>query len=126
MRILKKIGFGIGVNVGALFATSYLLDSFTYTGGWAFFLITGTLIGALNFFVKPILKFLSLPLVFLSAGLFLIVINAGILWLADQILDIADFTNIDFQIEGIVNFIPAAIIFGLTNWFEHWLLKRTR
>ena len=53
-------------------------------------------------------------------------INAIILWFTDELLEIFDFTGIDFQIEGIVNFVLAAIIFGIANWFGHWLLKRTR
>ncbi len=84
------------------------------------------MIGLLNLLLKPILKFVSMPLIFFSAGFFLIVINAAILWITDQLLEILDFTNIDFQIEGILNFLLAAIIFGITNWFAHWLFKRLK
>jgi putative membrane protein len=126
VKTLKKIGFAIAFNMGALLVTVELLESINYTGGWAFFLITGTLIGALNTFLKPILKFVSMPLIFFSAGFFLIIINAGILWMTDELLEILDFSGIDLQIESTVSFIPAAVIFGLTNWFEHWILKRTK
>lgn len=124
MHLLKKIGYGIALNVVALYVVIDLLDKVTYTGGWPFFLVTGTLIGTLNAFLKPLLKFVSLPLVFMSGGLFLIVINAGILWMTDQLLEIFDFTGIDLIIEGPVTFVIAAVLFGLTNWFTHWLLKR--
>lgn len=124
MRTLKKIAWTLGFNIGALYMTVELLGGVNYTGGWAFFLVTGALIGLLNTFVRPLLKFLSLPLVMLSAGLFLIVLNALILWLTDQLLALLDFTAIDLQIEGAVNFVLAALVFGLVNWFEHWLFKR--
>lgn len=112
--------------MGALYATIALLESVSFTGGWVFFLITGAMIGILNVLLKPFIKFVAFPLIFFSAGLFLIIINALILWFTDELLEIMDFTNIDFIIEGPVNFVLAAIIFGLVNWFEHWLLKRTR
>jgi len=125
-RTLKKIGFSIAFNVGALYVAVTLLDEVNYAGGWLFFVIAGAIIGLLNTFVKPILKFLSLPLIFVSAGFFLIVINALIIWFTDKILEVLDFSNIDFQIQGVLNFILVAIIFGLVNWFEHWLFKRSR
>lgn len=124
IRTLKKIGWNIAFNMGALFIMVELLESVTYSGGWAFFLVTGATIGFLNTFVKPLMKFLALPLVFMSAGFFIIVLNALILWITDQLLELFDFSGIDFQIEGAVNFVLAALIFGLVNWFEHWLFKR--
>ena len=125
-RTLKKLAYSLGFNVGALYVVISLLDNVGYTGGWTFFIVTGALIGTLNYLLKPILKFVSFPLIFFSAGFFLIVINAVILWISNELLEIFDFTNIDFVIEGPVNFVLAAIVFGLVNWFEHWLLKRTK
>jgi len=125
-RTLKKLGFSIAFNMGALYVAVELLEEVNYTGGWLFFVVAGAIIGFLNVFVKPILKFLSLPLIFVSAGFFLIVINALIIWFTDKALEVLDFSNIDFQIQGVLNFILVAVIFGLVNWFEHWLFKRSR
>ena len=73
--MLKRIAFGIAVNMGALWITSLLLDKFSFTGGIPFLLVAGTLIGVLNYLVKPIVKLLSFPMIFFSAGLFLMVIK---------------------------------------------------
>lgn len=124
-KTLKKIGFAIAFNIGALYVTIEILEGVDYTGGLVFFLVAGALMGLLNTFLKPILKFVTFPAIFFSAGLFLIVINAAMIWITDELLEIMDFTNIDFKIEGIVNYVLAAIIFGLVNWFEHWFLKRS-
>lgn len=125
-RTLKLLVYSLGFNIVALYVTIELLEGVGYTGGWQFFVITGFLIGFLNSFVKPLLKFLSIPLIFFTGGLFLILLNGIILWLTDNLLEILDFTGIDFQIEGVVNFVFAGVIFGITNWFAHWFLKRTR
>ncbi len=126
MRTLKKIFFPLAFNIGALVVVTQLIEGVTYTGGWVFFVVTGLTIGILNTLVKPFLKFLSIPLILFSGGLFLIVINAAILWLTDQLLEVFDFTNIDFQIDGVVNLVLVALVFGLVNWFEHWVFKRVR
>lgn len=123
-RQLKKLAFGILINMGALWGVSLILDKFQYTGGWIFLLIAGVLIGLLNALVKPIIKLLSFPLVFFSAGLFLIVINAAMLAILDYVLGVLDFTNIDLQVEGVLTYLWAAIIFGLVNWLENWILKK--
>ncbi len=125
-RTFKKISLALAFNVGALYLTIFLLENVSFTGGWVFFVVTGIIIGLLNVLLKPILKFVSMPLIFFSAGLFLTVINAAILWITDQLLEILDFTNIDLIVDGALNFLLAAIIFGLINWFEHWLFKRLK
>ncbi len=53
------------------------------TNQWQTFLVLGIILGLLNFFVRPILKILALPLKFLTLGLFSIVINMAMLWLLD-------------------------------------------
>jgi len=125
-RSLQRLSYSLAFNVAALYVAIELLDGVGYTGGWQFFVITGFLIGFLNFFVKPLLKFLSIPLIFFTGGLFLILLNGIILWLTDNLLEILDFTGIDFQIEGVVNFVFAGVIFGITNWFAHWFMKQSR
>ena len=124
--MLKRIAFGIAVNMGALWITSLLLDKFSFTGGIPFLLVAGTLIGVLNYLVKPIVKLLSFPMIFFSAGLFLMVINALMLVILDYLLSVLDFTGIDLQVDGTLTYLWAAVIFGLVNWLEHWMLKRSR
>jgi len=48
-------------------------------------LLTATLVlGFLNAFIRPVLMFLSLPLVLLSLGLFILFINAALLYLVGK------------------------------------------
>jgi putative membrane protein len=59
-------------------------------------------LGLLNAIVKPILKILGLPITILTLGLFLLVINAIIILLADWILP-------GFKVDGFIS----ALIFSL-------------
>ncbi len=54
--------------------------------GYGYALLVALVIGVLNSLVKPILVFLTLPATIVTLGLFLLVINAVIILLADYFL----------------------------------------
>jgi putative membrane protein len=56
---------------------------FALNAQWQILLILGILLGLLNFFVKPILNAISLPLRIITLGLFSIVISMGMIWALD-------------------------------------------
>ena len=68
------------------FALSYILSGVAIDSFWTAILLALTL-AALNALVKPILILLTLPITLLTFGLFLFIINALIILLADKILD---------------------------------------
>ena len=71
-------------NLLGLWLASQLVSGFLVTGNWRGFLVAAVVLTLLNLLVKPILKLLTLPLLVVSLGLFGLVINASLLWLADQ------------------------------------------
>ncbi|QQR55096.1 phage holin family protein [Candidatus Peregrinibacteria bacterium] len=107
----------------ALFFASQILDGLTFTGGIPTYLIVAALISLLNLILKPILKVLSFPLIFFTGGLFLIVINALILYLAQYLLTVMDFTGLSMSVDKPLTYLLAAAIFGVANWLIHWFLK---
>ena len=66
----------------------WLIDGFDFTGEWWEFLIVAAILGLANLIVRPILRLLSLPIILVTFGLFLIVVNALVLalvvWLSGQ------------------------------------------
>ncbi len=54
-----------------------------FTGSLKSLAIAGVLLGLVNFFVKPVLKIVTLPLRMLTLGLFEIVINMAMVWAID-------------------------------------------
>lgn len=68
-------------TAASVWAAVWLVDGFEFNGdGWQF-LIVAAIVGLANAFIKPILKLISLPLIALTLGLFLIIVNALILQL---------------------------------------------
>ncbi|OGJ51979.1 hypothetical protein A2335_03060 [Candidatus Peregrinibacteria bacterium RIFOXYB2_FULL_32_7] len=121
--MIKRIIIGLLVNMGALYIVIEILNGVDFTGGIYFFLLTGVIIGLLNNILKPILKLLSLPFILISMGLFLVIINSFILYFVDYMLEILDFANIDLIVTDRLDYLLAAIIFGIANWIERFLLK---
>lgn len=74
------------VNTLALFLANYLIPGFSFQGDVLTFLVAGLVMGLINFFIRPVLRFISAPLIVLSLGLFLIVINIVLLWLLEYLV----------------------------------------
>ena len=54
-----------------------------FTAAWQILVLVGGVLGLINFFLKPVLKIITLPLRMLTFGLFSLVINMGIIWIVD-------------------------------------------
>jgi len=68
------------------FALSYILSGVAIDSFWTAILLA-IVLAALNAFVKPLLILITLPITILTVGLFLFVVNALIIILADKLLD---------------------------------------
>jgi putative membrane protein len=77
------------VTVIALYvATLVLPDNLMSVQGrdaWLAFTVMAIVLGLVNVFIRPILKFLSCGCIVLTLGLFTLVINAFLLWFASWI-----------------------------------------
>ncbi|WP_216896718.1 phage holin family protein [Nocardia alni] len=83
------------------------------TGKVIVVLVVAIVFGLVNALIKPIVKLLSLPLVVLSLGLFLLVINALMLWLTAVITET---TAYGLRVHGVGAAILGAIIITVINW----------
>jgi putative membrane protein len=74
-----------GVNITAYPTSNFF--GFDPTAQWQVILVLGITLGLINYFLRPILKTLSLPLEIVTIGLFTIVIDMGLIWLLDIMFD---------------------------------------
>lgn len=79
--ILKILLSAVAVVLLAKLIPGVMVDTYT-TAIWVAFLI-----GILDTILKPILVVLTIPVTILTLGLFLFVINAGLILLADNWID---------------------------------------
>lgn len=113
-------------NAVALAAAAWLIDGIKFTPGNAPtsekivpLLLVALILGAVTAFVKPVLKVLSFPLILLTLGLFLLVINAGMLLLTDAIAEAAD---IGFEVTGFWPAVGGAIVITVVTWIVDGVL----
>ena len=74
------------LNALAVFILAHLLNGVS-VDGYVGAIIVAVVLSILNVLVKPVLVILTLPVTILTLGLFLLVINALILLLADKLVD---------------------------------------
>ncbi|MBI2330774.1 MAG: phage holin family protein [Chloroflexi bacterium] len=80
-----KFFFRWVINAVALYAAVWIVPGIEYLGSWTGILALALIMGLLNALVRPLLKFLTCPLIILTLGLFTIVINTVMLLLTSSI-----------------------------------------
>ena len=68
-------------TAASLWIAVWLVNGLEFDGGWWQFVIVAVIMGLANAIVKPILMLFSLPLIVLTLGLFLVIVNAAVLQL---------------------------------------------
>jgi len=77
--------------------------------------LAGALLGVVNAIVRPIAVILTFPFTIFTLGLFLLVVNAGMLGLVALLLP-------GFHIDGFWTAVLAALIVSLTGWIGSALI----
>ncbi len=73
------------VNAASLWVAVSLIPGVDYSGGWLPFLGVAVVFGVINAVLGRFMKLLSLPLIVVTLGIFLLVINAFLLWLTSTL-----------------------------------------
>jgi putative membrane protein len=92
----------------SVFLAGWILNG-VYIQNYATSLLVALVLAILNFIIKPILVFLTIPITILTMGLFLLVINAIIALIASNIVD-------GFYIDGFWWAIGFSIIVSIVNY----------
>lgn len=83
----------------ALFAAAWLVPGIHVDGsGWVVYAVMAAILGLVNAVVRPILKFLTCPLIILTLGLFVLVINGVTLWLSSAVA--VNWFHVGFYVDG--------------------------
>jgi len=106
----------------ALFAAVYFVPGITVEdpNAWTIFVITALILGLVNALVRPRLKLLSCPLILLTLGLFVLVINGASFLLAARI---AQAFGVGFYVDGFWSAFLGALIVSVISVFFNIFLK---
>ncbi|MCD8503904.1 MAG: phage holin family protein [Burkholderiaceae bacterium] len=95
------------LNAVALLAVAYVLPGIVIASFWSA-MLAALVLGLLNTLVKPLLILLTLPITIVTLGLFLLVLNALVFWLAGSLFK-------GFQVEGFWWAVAGAILYSIIS-----------
>jgi putative membrane protein len=116
------------VNAAALGAAVWMFDGITLTadttnGRIATLVVVGAIFGVVTSVVRPIVNILSIPLIIVTLGLFLLVTNALMLMLTSKL---ADTFGLDFHVEGFWTAVFGALVISIASMVLESLLPTDR
>ena len=123
MRFITKLILQIIANAVAIFiAAKYVHGAnfgVSFSGDLVDYLIIGVVLALANIFIRPILKIVSAPLIFITLGLFIVVINAVILFVVDWFFEA-------LTINGFLGYFWTTIIIAIVNAIIVGMFKKRK
>jgi len=116
MKWLAKIILAILINAVAIWACATYIPGFKLEDGFEKILGIALILTALNFLLKPLLKLVLGPIIVLTLGFGIIIVNAIILY-------ILDILSKNLTIENIPALALSTILISLINFVFHWATK---
>jgi putative membrane protein len=78
-------------------------------GGMGNLLAASLLLGIVNAFIRPLVLILSLPLILLTLGFFILIVNALMLWMVGELIP-------GFGVDGFWSAFFGAILVSFVSW----------
>ena len=121
-----KIIIWVVVNALALGVATWLFEGISLTGDsdtnrLLKLLVVGVIFGLITAFVRPIVNLISLPLIVLTLGLMLLVVNALMLMLTSAI---SGGLNLGFHVDGFWTALWGSIVISLASIVLESIFRR--
>lgn len=102
MSFFKKICFHVISNAIAIYIAAWFVSGITFEATFINLLKAGALLGLVNSIIKPVVKMLSLPIIFLTLGAFVVIINIGLLYFVASAFDFFTINNFWSALWGVL------------------------
>lgn len=109
---LKRFVLRLSINIIAILVAETIVPGIHLDGPWWGLLVIAAIFGLVNTAVRPLLTLLTLPFVIVTLGLFLLVINALVLYMTSAL---ASAFGIQFVIDNLGWGIVCAVVIGLVS-----------
>ncbi len=98
----------------SLLAAAWIVPGIRVGGdAWVAYAVTAALLGLINAFLRPLLQVLTCPMILVTLGFFLLIINGFTLWLAAQIA--RGWFGVGFYVDGFWSAFWGALIVSLVS-----------
>jgi putative membrane protein len=119
MKLVSKIILAFVSSAIALWAATYFVSGFELSFELRPFLTVVAVFTLLNVFLRPVLKLIMSPVIILTLGLGIILVNAFVLYLLDFIL-------VEITINGLLSLLYATLIISIINVLTHFSAKNLK
>ncbi|MCX6640512.1 MAG: phage holin family protein [bacterium] len=110
------------IIVCALYIAAWAVPGIRVSGdAWVAYGVTAAVLGLINAFLRPLLRLLSCPLILLTLGFFLLVINALTLWLASYLAQ--NWFEVGFYVDGFGSAFWGALIVSVVSVILSGIVK---
>jgi putative membrane protein len=114
VNLLLRLVVAWAIDIIALWLADRIFDSVRLADREAL-LIAAAALAIVSAILKPVLVAISFPLIVITLGLFMILVNVAILGITDWLVG-------GFDIEGFWTYVGAAIVIALVNLVLGWVL----
>jgi putative membrane protein len=84
--VIRRLAIRWAFNTVALFVATWLLSGLSYGSDWWALLVAGLVFTLVTLLLRPVLAFLSIPLIIATLGIFYLLINVFMLYLTHWIV----------------------------------------
>ncbi len=107
-RTVKRILIATGLNIIAIFVASVFISGVDYGSDFWILVLAGFIFALVNWLVKPLVTFLSIPLIIITFGIALFGVNILMLYLTSWIVP-------DFVLESFGSAVLATLVIWIVN-----------
>lgn len=101
----------------AFIIVAKIVPNFRIYGGFGTAVFIGLIYGVLKMILQWVLIILSFPFVIVTLGLFIVIINAFLLWLTDKLVS-------KFEVRTLGSLVAGTILLSLIDWGYQLLLRK--
>jgi len=112
MKFLGKLTVTFLANLIALWITSRFVPNFLITPGGMSLTVVALLLTVIQTFIRPLIKLIFSPIIMITFGLFILIINATLLFLLDKF-------SSSLTINGLEALFFATVIISVVNIVLH-------
>ena len=117
MSIVSRIVVHLLANAAALYASQHFIEGFGVTPNVGAYLKVAAVLTVVNIIIRPILKLIFSPIIFITLGLGVLVVNALLLYGVDYFLQ-------ELTISGLFPLVYATLIISVINWIVSLSAKK--
>lgn len=107
---MNRLILQVIAGIASLWLATKFVPGVEFVGELKYLILAGCFLGLINFFIKPIVKFITIPLRILTFGLFTLIINMGLIWLVDIVFP-------ELVIAGLIPLFWTTVVIWLVSLF---------